>query len=126
MAYAKARVSNRTVRFEVGNALGLTFPSAEFDASLSLLVFNFLPDPSRALAELRRVTRPGGRICAATWDHGDGMEMLRIFWEAVGDLDVNAQRADEKYMRLCRSGDLISLWKGGLIDVEEQALEIAP
>ena len=104
------------MQFEVGNAQRLSFPNAEFDASLSLLVFNFIPDPARALAELRRVTRPGGRICAATWDYGDGMQMLRIFWDAVGDLDVNAQQADEKYMRLCRAGDLILLWKEGGAD----------
>ena len=31
-----------------------SFPDASFDASLSLLVFNFIPDPKKALLELRR------------------------------------------------------------------------
>lgn len=126
VAYAKAQVPNATVHFEVGNAQQLAFADAEFDASLSLLVFNFIPDPRKALAELRRVTRPGGQICAAIWDYGDRMQMLRIFWDAAVELDVSAQVADEKYMPLCRSGELTALWKeGGLTNVEEQPLEIA-
>jgi len=126
VAYAKAQVPNTCVQFEVGNAQQLSFADAEFDASLSLLVFNFIPDPRKALAELRRVTRPSGLICAATWDYGDQMEMLRIFWNAAVELDANARRADEGNMLLCRSGELSALWKeGGLTDVEEQPLEIA-
>jgi len=76
VAYAKARVPNTTLRFEVGNAQQLSFADAKFDASLSLLVFNFIPNPRKALSELQRVTRPGRQICAATWDYGDRMQML--------------------------------------------------
>ncbi len=59
--------------FEVGDAQQLHFPDASFDAALSLLVFNFIPDPKKALSELRRVTKPGGRLSAAVWDYGEGM-----------------------------------------------------
>src|SRR4051812_34749447 len=48
--------------FEVGNAQQLHFPDAGFDAALSLLVFNFIPDPKKAILELRRVTQPGGKV----------------------------------------------------------------
>src|SRR5215212_7445978 len=47
--------------FQVGDAQKLGFPDASFDGSLSLLVFNFIPDPQKALSELRRTTKPGGR-----------------------------------------------------------------
>ena len=63
--------------FEVGDAQQLHFPDASFDAALSLLVFNFIPDPKKALLELRRVTKPGGKLSAAVWDYGSGMQMLR-------------------------------------------------
>jgi SAM-dependent methyltransferase len=126
VAYAKVLVPNANVHFEVGNAQRLSFVESEFDASLSLLVFNFIPNPRQALGELKRVTRPGGQISAATWDYGDRMEMLRIFWDAAIELDRNAERSDERNMPLCRSGELLALWKeGGLTDVEEQPLEIA-
>jgi ubiquinone/menaquinone biosynthesis C-methylase UbiE len=110
VAYAKARTSNPRARFEMASALELPFPNANFDACLSQLAFNFIPNPQRGLAELKRVTRPGGTICAAVWDYGEGMRMLRIFWDAAVKVNANAERVDEKYMPLCRSGELTALW----------------
>ena len=73
VAYASAREHGSNVRFESGDAQALSFSNAAFDACVSLLVFNFIPDPRKALSELRRVTRPGGVISAANWYYGDGM-----------------------------------------------------
>jgi len=126
IAYANSRnrFSGR-VRFEEGDAQQLRFPEAGFDAAVSLLVFNFIPDPKRALGELRRVTKPGGRISAAVWDYGGGMRMLRTFWDAAAHLDPAADPLDEKRMPLCRAGELSALWKqGGLEDVREQAIDV--
>jgi SAM-dependent methyltransferase len=111
--------------FEVGNAQQLHFPDAGFDAALSLLVFNFIPDPKKAILELRRVTRPGGKVSAAVWDYGAGMRMLRIFWDAVIRVDPGAEKLDEKHMPLCRAGELSALWRqGGLENVREQSIDI--
>jgi SAM-dependent methyltransferase len=113
------------VQFEVGDAQQLHFTDASFDAALSLLVFNFIPDPRKALFELRRVTKPGGKISAAVWDYGGGMQMLRAFWDAAVHIDPAAEKLDEKHMPLCRSGELSTLWRqGGLENVREQALDI--
>lgn len=114
------------VRFQVGDAQNLGMPDGRFDAALSLLVFNFIPDERKALHEVRRVTRPGGRIAAAVWDYGEGMRMLRIFWEAAVAVDPEAGRLSEKAMKLCRQGELSALWKqAGLVNVREEPLEIA-
>jgi SAM-dependent methyltransferase len=114
------------VSFEVGDAQQLRFSDSTFEASLSLLVFNFIPNAHKALGELRRVTKPGGWISAATWDYGDGMKMLRMFWDAAASLDANARRVDEKRMPLCKAGELSRLWKEeGLENVHEQPLDIA-
>ncbi|XXF81636.1 methyltransferase domain-containing protein [Myxococcaceae bacterium GXIMD 01537] len=43
-------------------------PEASFDFVWSQYVFEYLPDPERALAELIRVTRPGGRVVVADVD----------------------------------------------------------
>ena len=126
VAYAgsRNRVADR-VHFEVGDAQGLRFRDAEFDASLSLLVFNFIPDAKKALAELRRVTKPGGKISAAVWDYGGGMRMLRAFWDAAARMDAAAEKLDEKHMPLCREGELSALWeKGGMEKIRAQAIEI--
>ena len=126
VAYAGSRnpFSDRA-GFEVGDAQQLRYPDASFDAALSLLVFNFIPDPKKALLELRRVTRPGGRISAAVWDYGAGMRMLRTFWDAAVQLDPGAEELDEKHMPLCRAGELLFLWRqGGLENVREQSIDI--
>ncbi len=125
VAYASAQHRNDRVRFEVGDAQRLAFPDATFDAALSLLVLNFVPDAPKALAEMRRVTRPSGRVVAAVWDYREGMQMLRKFWDAVVALDPGAEKRDEKHMPLCRAGELRDLWKrGGLENIAEQPLTI--
>ncbi len=126
VAYASSRnpFPDR-VSFGVGDAQQLHFSDGSFDAALSLLVFNFIPDPKKALLELRRVTKPGGRISAAVWDYGAGMRMLRTFWDAAISIDPGAEKLDERHMPLCRVGDLAALWKQcGLEDVQEQAIDI--
>jgi SAM-dependent methyltransferase len=127
VAYANSR--NRfgdRVSFETGDAQQLRFPRASFDASPSLLVYNFIPDPLKALREVRRVTKQGGPISAAVWDYGDGMQMLRVFWDAAVKLDPMAAKLDEKRFELCRKGALGELWKkAGLAEIREQPLEIA-
>ena len=126
VAYASSRnpFPDR-VSFQLGDAQQLQFPDASFEASLSLLVFNFIPDPGKALREVRRTTKPGGPIAAAVWDYGAGMRMLRVFWDAAVSTDAKAEKLDEKHMPLCRAGELAQLWKqGGLENVREQPLDI--
>jgi SAM-dependent methyltransferase len=126
VAYAASRNRDGArANFETGDAQHLRFADGTFQSCLSLLVFNFIPDPALALRELVRVTRPGGRIAAAVWDYGTGMRMLRVFWDAVISLNPEASKYDEGNMPLCRVGELSSLWtKGGLTGVEERPLEI--
>ena len=63
-------------RFEVGDACALPFPDASFDHSLSMLVLQFIPQADLAVREMRRVTRPGGTVAAATWDTRGGLHFL--------------------------------------------------
>jgi SAM-dependent methyltransferase len=113
------------VSFEVGDAQNMHFGDATFDAGVSLLVFNFIPDAKKAIGETRRVTKPGGRISAAVWDYGTGMRMLRVFWDAAVAVDRSAEPSDESHMPLCRSGELEALWKqGGLENVTGRPLDM--
>src|SRR4029078_9008532 len=111
--------------FETGDAQAMRFPARDFDASLSLLVWNFTPAPRKALLETRRVVKPGGTVAAAVWDYGDRMRMLRVFWDAAVAVDPAAAKRDEKHMPLCRSGELSQLWREcGLQEVREQPIEV--
>ncbi len=55
-------------RFERGDVRQTGLPDASFDYVWSQYVFEYLPDPVPALAELLRVTRPGGRVVVADVD----------------------------------------------------------
>jgi SAM-dependent methyltransferase len=123
--FAQARTPGGRVQFKVGDAQALEFSNATFDKTVSLLVMNFIPDPAKALREMTRVTRPGGVVAAAVWDYGDGMQMLRVFWDEAVALDPAIAARDERNMPLCRRGELAALWRAnGLQRVEEQPIEI--
>jgi SAM-dependent methyltransferase len=125
VAFAQSRVAGALVRFEEGDAQQLRFPDGTFDRTLSLLVVNFIPDRAKAVAEMARVTRPGGTVAAAVWDYGQGMEMLRVFWDEAVALDPAAASRDERHMPLCRKGELAALWRAhGLRDVAEEPLDV--
>lgn len=53
------------VEFEVQNAESLDFPNGAFAAAVCRLSLMFVPDVPKALAEIHRVLRPGGRFAAA-------------------------------------------------------------
>lgn len=125
VAFAQGRHGSALVRFEVGDAQQLRLADARFDRTLSLLVLNFVPDSDKAMKEMVRVTRPGGVVAAAVWDYGEGMEMLRVFWDAAVALDPAVDARDERHMPLCRWGELAGLWRShGLGDVTEEPLTI--
>jgi SAM-dependent methyltransferase len=122
---AQTRAPNHRVRFAVGNAQALELPSERFARTLSMLAMNFFSDPTAALREMIRVTRPEGIVAAAVWDYGAGMEMLRVFWDEAVALDPATDARDERHMPLCRPGELSLLWRAnGLDRVEEQPMVI--
>ena len=67
---AVERSGMANVRFEQADLFQLPFSDAAFDAVFVCFVLEHLGDPSRALAELQRVLRPGGTITVIEGDHG--------------------------------------------------------
>jgi SAM-dependent methyltransferase len=56
--------------FQVGSVLELPFEDASFDVAYSNAVFMYLPEPVRALEEMRRVLRPDGLAAVSDDDLG--------------------------------------------------------
>lgn len=124
-ARAEAEGNAHRVRFEPGEAGALPLDDGCVDAAVALLVLNFVPDPDRAMAEMCRVTGPGGVVAAAVWDYGRGMGMLRALWDAATRLDPAAVGQDEATMPLGRPGGLTDLWRrSGLSHVDDGAVEV--
>jgi ubiquinone/menaquinone biosynthesis C-methylase UbiE len=56
--------------FEHGDAFGLAFDDASFDLTVCRHVLHAVPHPGKVLAELARVTRPGGYVHVLPEDYG--------------------------------------------------------
>lgn len=114
------------VDLRVGDAQLLPFAPNEFDASVSGLALNFVPNPLRAVEEMARVTVPSGAVAAYVWDYAEGMEMIRRFWDAAAELDPAAAALDEAIrFPLCRPARLENLWdEAGLGAVAVAPIEI--
>ena len=67
-ARRRARERGAAVTFEVGDTAALPFPDASFDVCRAARLLEHLADPGAALAEMARVTRPGGRIVVFDFD----------------------------------------------------------
>ena len=118
------RARNPGVRVELAPAEALPFDDDAFDAALAQLVVNFMRDADAGLAQMRRVTRPGGVVAAAVWDYGAGMTLLRTFWDAAGALDSCAP--DEDGMAYATADELHALWtRAGLTDVAAGEVVVA-
>jgi SAM-dependent methyltransferase len=112
LAHARRSVTDPRAGFRPGDAAALPVPDAAFDAVVGGLVLNFVPDPARAAAELRRVARPGATVAAYVWDYAEGMQMMRHFWDAAIDLDPAAREKDEgRRFPLCQPGPLRALFE---------------
>jgi SAM-dependent methyltransferase len=101
-------------------------PDRRFDAVVSGLALNFVPDPRRAAAEFARVATAGGVAAAYVWDYAEGMAMMRYFWDAATSLDPAAAELDEgRRFLLCRPEPLGQLWAdAGLDSVQVQTVEV--
>lgn len=122
---AKQRLSG-PAQCEVGNAINLSFQDSRFDYVVSGLVLNFIPEPEKALREMKRVTSPEGLVAVYVWDYSGKMEFLKYFWDAVVDIDPGASGLHEgiRFSNLNEEGLRILFQSVGFKKTTIEALEI--
>ena len=117
---AKAAGLDERVLHRQADAAALPFDDDFFDACRSERVFQHLPDPAAGLAEMIRVTRPGGRIVVLDTDFGS----LSIASEA-SELERTVAEHYRSMMNSPFAGRMLyrSFKAAGLDDV---SVEVAP
>jgi SAM-dependent methyltransferase len=128
------------VTFERGDAEALPLADASFDAAVCGLGLMYVPDPVRALCEMRRLLRPGGRAAAAVWGarrncgwaeifpitdarvasdvcpmffHLGTKDMLARTFEAAGFSDIRWQRLSTTLCYASAKDALAAVFRGG-------------
>ena len=127
VAHATAKTEDPRARFAVAGATDLPCDSNSIDVTVSALALNFVPDRPAALAEMQRVTRPGGIISLYIWDYpGGGMGFIDAFWRAATRLNPKAGEFDEAgRFRFCTAeGMHDDFAQAGLLPVTVEPIEI--
>jgi SAM-dependent methyltransferase len=124
VAHARQQVPDSRAQFKVGDAAALPFDESEFDVIVSGLALNFMP-VAAALAEMRRVARPGGMVAAYVWDYAGQMEWLRYFWDAAVALNPAAKAVDEGgRFPICQPDPLRDAFEAVLSAVEVYPVDV--
>ncbi len=80
IARERASALDRQVDLRLGDAQALDLPDATFDTVLCTLSLCAIPDERRAIAEMKRVLRPGGRLVLVDHVAGSPAWVRAIQW----------------------------------------------
>jgi ubiquinone/menaquinone biosynthesis C-methylase UbiE len=67
LAIAQQKLHNSNVSFQFGSASALPFSAQSFDVIVSASAFHYFDDPNAALAEVKRVLKPDGKVVILDW-----------------------------------------------------------
>jgi SAM-dependent methyltransferase len=124
--FARRQVDHLNIEFEVGDAQALPAESETYDAAVSGLVLNFVPQTHQMVAEMKRAVRKGGTVALYVWDYAGKMQFMRHFWNAAAALDPAAYDLDEgRRSPICNPGPLTELFQdAGLSQIEIYSIDI--
>jgi ubiquinone/menaquinone biosynthesis C-methylase UbiE len=111
------RLGAQNCRFAAMGAETLALPEGSVDVVLCALGLMYVPDPVRALGEMRRVLRPGGRAVIAVWG-----ERAKCGWSALFPI-VDAEVASEVcplFFQLGQPGALAQACANARLEVTRQ------
>ena len=120
---AACRERHPGVDVRTGGGEALDFLDSTFDRVMAQLVLHFVDDGEQVAREFQRVLLPAGVAAACVWDLGQGMQLLRAFYDAAAVVRPDAP--DERHLRFGRPGEIAELLDGvGFEDVQEAALTV--
>lgn len=121
--FARQRGLGPLVRFERGDAMQLPLADRSVDVAVAALVVHFMPEPATGVAEMARVTRPGGLVAAYAWDLAGGGFPYQAAHEAMRDFGLRAP--DPPHPEAANADELLRLWTGtGLAGVAQRQIHV--
>ncbi len=120
-------------RFVAASAYELPFPAASFDLVLAHALFEHLSNPRGALAEIRRVLRPGGLVALGSpdWDAFEmrmptsGAEAAIRSYRELQERDGGDLHAGGRLVNLLQDGEFGLIRKGQRFESYESPMRIA-
>src|SRR3569832_2078380 len=94
---AGEKIIDPRITISQADATALPFADNAFDRALALLVLHFVPEAGKAVAEMRRVVRPGGVVAAVVWDLYGGMTGMRTMIDTVAALSESGRQMRSRY-----------------------------
>ena len=106
-AQTNLATSNQSFRYAQMDAQAVDFADASFDIVIANHMLYHVPDLPRALGEIRRVLKPGGRVYAATNGSDHMIELLTLIRHYAPTLDY---RSPEINFSLENGAEKLSPW----------------
>ncbi len=126
VACAQSRNTAQGAQFQVVDARSMPFNNGRFDVAVSALVLNFIPDREKAVAEMRRVVRPGGTVAAYVWDFAGRRGTNQHLYPAIAELEGAGQMPAALNADSTSQDKLKNLFdSAGLTHVVTRPIEIA-
>jgi ubiquinone/menaquinone biosynthesis C-methylase UbiE len=103
-------------------------PYASFDACVSTLVLDIIPEFEQVVREMRRITRPGGVVASGVFDFWGGFSASALVYDPGSVLDegIRTLRDDVKTHPLVRANGQAEVWRRtGLVSVVEEPTVIS-
>ncbi len=88
------------IRWEIGDIQAIAHPDASFDTVISCETVEHVREPRRALCELARVLRPGGRLFLTTPNYLGTLGLYRIYLRLRGRIFTEEGQPINKLMLL--------------------------
>ena len=70
-----------------GDARRMSYADASFDACVSALAIDVIPEVDQVVREMRRVTRPGGVVASGVFDFWGGFSAADLVLDTASALD---------------------------------------
>lgn len=89
---ARLRRSHPNVAYEHGDVRHMRFDDHVFDAAVSSLALDVIPEIELVVAEMKRVTRPGGVVASAVTQFYGGMPAFDLVYTIGAVLEADVAR----------------------------------